>query len=250
MKKEDRKAAYNALMKVYPLTLDDLDDEQWRPVSGFDKYRISNYGRVKSFWKNKILKPANTIWGYLRVDLSDGKNIQHAVIHRLVAKAFIPNPDGKPQVNHIDGCKLNNYVGNLEWSTSLENNQHAFNTGLRHGKQGEENTHASITNEQARYIRDNPDGLAIKDLAEMFHIDGRNISAIQLGRKYKNAGGKIRLRIERRVPDEIRKEIRSLFILGSKEFGSRALGKKYGLDASTILKIVHEGDDYERTTRI
>ena len=96
-------------------------------------YHISDQGRAKSYKcsKERILKPIlSGESGYLRIRIRVGKQGMHS-IHRLVALAFVPNPDKKPQVNHKDGNKLNNHVGNLEWCTSKENHQHAWDTGLK-----------------------------------------------------------------------------------------------------------------------
>ena len=100
-------------------------DEIWRDIEGYEGlYQISNKGRVKSLkWgKERILKPGITGSGYLKVLLCKNRMIKHIKIHRLVANAFIPNPENKPQVNHKDENKFNNSVNNLEWSTAKENN--------------------------------------------------------------------------------------------------------------------------------
>jgi len=110
--------------------------EIWKDIEGYNgKYQISNYGNVRSFskWKNgELLKPALTTTGYYYVHLvKDGrKNTCSARVHRLVADAFIENPNELPEVNHIDGNKLNNRVDNLEWVSRQDNIRHAFEKGL------------------------------------------------------------------------------------------------------------------------
>ena len=103
-----------------------LKQEEWKPIPGYEGlYDISNYGRVRSFkWSSngKILSTGNNGSGYLFVILcKDGKAKKNCTVHRLVAEAFIPNPNNLPLVNHMDECKKNNYFGNLEWCTHKYN---------------------------------------------------------------------------------------------------------------------------------
>jgi len=101
--------------------------EQFKDIKGYeDRYQVTSWGRVFNVDKQKFIKPYIHDKGYLRVDLyeENGKKKHHKV-HRLVAKAFIPNPDHKPQVNHIDGNNQNNSITNLEWVTNNENQKHA-----------------------------------------------------------------------------------------------------------------------------
>lgn len=110
------------------------ESETWRDVVGFEGlYKVSNKGNVYSVerkdtlgrkWGGRTLKPRYDKDGYLRVGLSKNSTLATKHIHRLVAEAFIPNPNGLPQVNHIDEAKVNNNVGNLEWCTSKYNNNH------------------------------------------------------------------------------------------------------------------------------
>lgn len=107
--------------------------EEWKIIDGYENYAVSNKGNVKNITTNKILKPGDNGKGYLHVALYNDEHIGKTImIHRLVAKAFIPNPKNLPQVNHIDECKHNNCVENLEWITSEDNINHGthnFRTG-------------------------------------------------------------------------------------------------------------------------
>lgn len=105
-------------------TLDVFKEEEFRDIDS--NFRVSNTGRVWSNYKKGYITLKVSSKGYNRAYM--GK--KPYVVHRLVAKAFIPNPENKPQVNHIDGNKLNNRVDNLEWCTAQENMEHAFKSGL------------------------------------------------------------------------------------------------------------------------
>ena len=98
--------------------------QEFKIIKDFENYQISNDGYVYSLYYNKMLKPEINK-GYCRVTLKKDKKGPHFFIHRLVANAFIPNPDNKPCVNHIDENGLNNHVSNLEWVTSAENTRYS-----------------------------------------------------------------------------------------------------------------------------
>jgi hypothetical protein len=121
--------------------------EEWKTIKGFDNYEVSNFGNVRS--KDRIakrndydaklsgqmLKP-NVIKGYLRVTLYNGTRNKHKqfFIHRLVADAFISNPNDLPFINHKDENKMNNHVDNLEWCTAKYNSNYgtAIERRVRH----------------------------------------------------------------------------------------------------------------------
>lgn len=108
--------------------------EEWRDIECFEGlYQVSDLGRVKSFHGKtpRILKQATTPNGYRIVCLMKDGIKTMVTIHRLVAEAFIPNMDNKPDINHMNGNKTDNRVSNLEWATRAENVLHAYETGLR-----------------------------------------------------------------------------------------------------------------------
>lgn len=117
--------------------------EHWFPISGYEGYyEVNAVGSVRGLdrcietsrgsraIKGKILRPKKNTDGYLFYTLSKVGRATHLYAHRLVAHAFIPNFENKPEVNHLDGDKVNNFLYNLEWVTHKENTDHTYRTGL------------------------------------------------------------------------------------------------------------------------
>lgn len=106
-------------------TYTELSHEQWKDIEGYDgMYQVSDLGRVRSlkFGRVKVLRPTKNVYGYLRVGLFLYGKQKKVLVHRLVAQAFIENDDeNKTQINHIDECKQNNRLWNLEYCTAQYN---------------------------------------------------------------------------------------------------------------------------------
>lgn len=143
------------------------EKEEWRPVEDYPGYYVSDKGRVYGR-SGKILNPSKNHKGYLYITGRKEKNTT-LFVHRLVAKAFIPNPENKPEVNHIDGDKHNNCVENLEWVTAWENSDHAYRNGLSSWK-------VKLYPEQIEEIRQRRlNGESSADLAKEFNVSANTI---------------------------------------------------------------------------
>jgi len=166
-----------------------------KAILNFDEYSITEDGRVYSSVTNKWLKPRNAGAGYKTVMLYKNKKGKNFYVHRLVAKAFIEQAEGKDFVNHIDGDKANNCVTNLEWVTCSENMLHANATGLHNGSEKQKaaarengKVMRKLTLEQVSEVKDMyAGGMFQREIAEYFGMSQPQISSVLLGKVYKEA---------------------------------------------------------------
>lgn len=158
--------------------------EQWKSLKGLvvngDNYEVSNLGNIRHVSSNKLRKPAKNNKGYQLVCLYQNNKVKGYLLHRLVALAFIPNIDNKPEVNHLDGNKENNVVTNLEWSTRTDNLRHAIDTGLQDVARGSNAGGAKLTEEIVREIRNlfASGTRTQKQLSEQFGVSRRSVTNI------------------------------------------------------------------------
>ena len=108
----------------YAAERENMSMEIWKQVEGYEDYEVSSWGKVRNKTTHDILWQERHDKGYMRVNLMLQDKRHHLKVHRLVAQAFVPNPDRKPQVNHKDGNNRNNSFTNLEWVTDAENKAH------------------------------------------------------------------------------------------------------------------------------
>lgn len=169
------------------------DDEKWLDIPGYEgKYQASTLGRIRSLdrviirshgerlpIKGRILKPRIDSWGRQCVEVC-GTNKR---VHRLVALTFIPNPDNKPQINHIDSNPSNNKIDNLEWCTRSENMLHAFRFGF-HSHEGERHNRRKLSKDDVIYIRSHPE-IKASLLAKQYNVTIQNIYDIRKNRIWK-----------------------------------------------------------------
>lgn len=117
-----------------------IENEEWKPIEGYEgMYEVSNKGKIKSLARDynnrtlhdRIMKQYVGKTGYFCIRLCKNGKTKLFKVHRLIAEAFIDNPNKLPFINHLDGNKLNNSISNLEWCSPSRNIKHAYLTGLR-----------------------------------------------------------------------------------------------------------------------
>lgn len=174
------------------------DDIQ--PIPGYPGYCVSRDGRVWSDISGRFLTPQVHRRGYLFVPLKlqTGKQ-RNRYIHRLVALTYIPNPENKPQVNHIDGDKKNNHWSNLEWVSNLENAHHAIENNLM--------PHNVVSEKQVHDICEKLEqGISVMKISKDTGIPYFTISAIRLGRNWKHISSQYVIPLKRVRKDPLTEE--------------------------------------------
>lgn len=170
--------------------MDKIMSEIWKDIENYEGYyMISNFGNIKSLSryvrgslrKERILNKKLHRDGYYMVTLQKDKKRKYILVHRLVASHFVENKSNKPDVNHIDGVKINNVFNNLEWVTSKENSKHAVDLGLSPHSIGETHIKSKLNNSDIIDIRKSWNGLypyTQNELAIKYNISKSNIAKI------------------------------------------------------------------------
>jgi len=171
-------------------------EEVWKPVVGYeDLYEVSSMGRIrglrgkngksntrKVFLMSLVINKSSK---YLAITVGrKGDKQKNMLVHRLVAQAFIPNPGSKPEVNHINGVKIDNKVENLEWVTLSENHKHAYKIGLQTPMRGN-HPMAKLSLEKVQKIKSMiRSGVTVRTIVEIFNVSSKLISDIKCGRRW------------------------------------------------------------------
>lgn len=160
--------------------------EIWKDIEIFNgHYKVSNYGRVMNSKTGLIRKISISTTGYPATSFSYNGLKYYKKIHRLVAIAFLDNPDNKQFINHKDGNKENNHFTNLEWCTFQENIRHAFQNNLMIPASGENSHKSKLKNHEVLSIIElHKNGHSQRNIASKFKISRRNVRSIIYGKSW------------------------------------------------------------------
>lgn len=171
----------------------------WKPIKNYEGYyEVNENGEVRSVdrivttkkdgvvkhLKGRYLIPHESGRGYPAVTLSKNRHLKTTYIHSLVAEAFLPQHDPNLVINHIDGNKWNNTVSNLEWITYSQNNQHAYDNGLK--GRGEDFYISKLTEDQVRQIRKEGKYDTYENIAAKYNVSKAAIRCVLLNRTWKH----------------------------------------------------------------
>lgn len=160
--------------------------EEWRPVVGLeDRYEVSNLGHVRNAKTGRIRKlNKGETTGYYQLSLWNGERHVNSMLHRVLAEAFISNPENKPQVNHIDYDRTNNQLSNLEWATASENIAHGYNFRGPSKVRGELHGRSKLTEREVLEIREKLKENTQVYIAQEYEVSFQLVSRIALRKNW------------------------------------------------------------------
>jgi hypothetical protein len=210
------------------------EKKKWKIISENKKYEVSNLAQIRNKKTKRILKKYITDDGYERISLYLQKKQKHHLVHRLVAVAFILNPNDFPQVNHKDKNRVNNKAENLEWATQSMNIKHSIETGAKRYKRA-----IWRRNSEGEKVEFD----SIKEAVEATSCSRGNIGACLNGRT-KTAGGFEWGYVKEKIKEEARKDIPSMEIKGYPKYLIYNNGQIYTKRRNHYLKLSISGGYY------
>lgn len=160
---------------------------EWKIIDGTDNiYSVSDTGLVRNNLTGKLRVLTLDRYGYPKLNLYVHGKALYRTVHRLVASAFIPNVDNKPQVNHKDDNKENNNSNNLEWATAKENVAQIYQHGRESDRNGPNSPVAKLTYDDAWNIRFYSEGWSTSEIAALYNVDYEIVRKIRKGETYRN----------------------------------------------------------------
>jgi hypothetical protein len=223
--------------------------EEWGHIHWFKEreYQVSTFGRVKGMPSRynrdeKLLTPRKQARdNYFYVKLCSDKKEYAKNIHRLVAKAFHANPENKPQVNHEDGDKLNNFYKNLAWATAKENKDHAIKMGLDKSPKGEAHYLSKLTKSDVLDIVGSTK--KIVELAKIYNVDSSTVDQIKRGKSWRSVTNLSR---SKKYDDSF---INMVTEIAYSEKSIKELSSLYGL-SYWVVRNIKSGKSHNRFTKL
>lgn len=213
---------------------------EWRVLSEFPSYRISEDGKIYSTHKSgKLLSPKEDKDGYFGFCLTENKVRRYVRVHRLVGMAFLYNPENLPLINHKDLNVKNNHYSNLEWCTPTHNTKHFYENSLEH------RSLSSFTKEDLLSIVEcYNSGKSQKEVAVLFGLDSRPdvISEIVTGRRFSELTGIVKTdNFKQRTTEKITDEEVFNILKQVYEFNTpqKTLCERYDMSATQLSRIVN-----------
>lgn len=216
-------------------------NREWRDVVGYEGlYQVSDDGLVKNKKTGRDLARLSTM-GYMKVNILKGGRSSYTFVHRLVAFAFVPNPDGKPHINHKNGLRSDNRPGNLEWCTIKENNAHARDVLKSHTVNRKRDSGRSSKDDVLQIVQMYKNGSHGTQIARSFNLDPSTVYNILRGDTWSWLTGITSGDVVRGVSEEKMEAVRRMALDWNSGMTTDELCKKYAATKKYVVSCLYLG---------